>query len=159
MGILFGLTIHTLLDGLALGATMQAEAAHSELALLVGLGIMLAIALHKPLDSLSITTLMMSAGKPASTRWLVNLFYASLCPDRSSMLPAWASGNWTAAGTSSSAAALAFSAGVFLCISLADLLPEMEFHSHHRLRLTAALLLGIALAWAIQFLEPAHLHQ
>jgi zinc and cadmium transporter len=54
--------------------------------------------------------------------------------------------------------ALAFAAGVFLCISLADLLPEVAFHTHDRMRLTVALLIGIALAWAIGFLEPAHVH-
>ena len=157
MGILFGLAIHTLLDGLALGATMQAEAAHSASSL-AGFGIMLAIALHKPLDSLSITTLMMSAGKPASTRWLVNLFYASLCPIGAACF-LMGVGQLDSDGHFVVGCSLAFSAGVFLCIALADLLPEMEFHSHHRLRLTAALLLGIALAWGIQFLEPAHLHQ
>lgn len=54
--------------------------------------------------------------------------------------------------------ALAFSAGVFVCISLGDLLPEMEFHSHNRLRLTAALLVGTAAAYGIRYLEPAHVH-
>ena len=38
------------------------------------------------------------------------------------------------------AAALAFSAGVFLCISLSDLLPEVQFHSHDRLKLSFGLL-------------------
>jgi len=157
IGILFGLTIHTLLDGLALGATMQADASHSNM-VLAGLGIMLAIALHKPLDSLSITTLMMSAGKPASTRWLVNIFYAFLCPIGATCFLLGV-GQIDSNGRFVVGCCLAFSAGVFLCISLADLLPEMAFHSHHRLRLTAALLLGIVLAWVIQFLEPAHLHQ
>ena len=50
------------------------------------------------------------------------------------------------------------SAGVFICISLSDLLPEVQFHSHDRLKLSAALLLGIVTAWAIGFLEPAHTH-
>jgi len=53
---------------------------------------------------------------------------------------------------------LAFSGGAFICISLSDLLPEMEFHSHNRWSLSTALLLGIGLAWAIRYLEPAHLH-
>ena len=44
------------------------------------------------------------------------------------------------------ACALAFSAGTFLCISLSDLLPELQFHSHDRLKLSAALLLGLAVA-------------
>ena len=56
------------------------------------------------------------------------------------------------------AAALAFSAGVFLCISLSDLLPEVQFHSHDRLRLSLALLLGVGLAVGIGWLEPAHTH-
>ncbi|MCA9158272.1 MAG: hypothetical protein KDA72_08095, partial [Planctomycetales bacterium] len=53
---------------------------------------------------------------------------------------------------------LAFSAGVFLCISLSDLLPEMEFHSHSRFQLTAALLLGIMAAVAIGLVEGEHAH-
>ncbi len=44
---------------------------------------------------------------------------------------------------------LAFSAGVFLCISLSDLLPELEFHAHDRVVLSLALIAGIALAYAI----------
>jgi len=54
--------------------------------------------------------------------------------------------------------ALAVSAGVFLCIALGDLLPEMEFHSHNRVQLTAALIAGITLGWGIHLLDPAHTH-
>jgi zinc and cadmium transporter len=54
--------------------------------------------------------------------------------------------------------ALAFAAGVFLCIALADLLPEVAFHTHDRLQLTVSLLLGIALAWSIGLFEPQHSH-
>ena len=43
--------------------------------------------------------------------------------------------------------------------SLADLLPEVTFHSHDRVWLTAALFLGVALAWGIGFLEPMHAHE
>lgn len=53
---------------------------------------------------------------------------------------------------------LGFSAGVFFCIALSDLLPEMEFHSHNRIRLTIALILGIATAVGIGYLEPKHAH-
>ena len=49
---------------------------------------------------------------------------------------------------------MAFSAGVFVCISLSDLLPEIQFHSHDRAKLTVALLSGIALSYAIGLLEP-----
>jgi zinc and cadmium transporter len=43
------------------------------------------------------------------------------------------------------AGALAFSAGTFLCISLSDLLPELQFHAHDRIALSAALLAGFGL--------------
>jgi zinc and cadmium transporter len=51
--------------------------------------------------------------------------------------------------------ALAFCAGTFLCIACADLLPELQFHSHDRLKLSFALLLGIAVAVGIGRLEKS----
>ncbi len=54
--------------------------------------------------------------------------------------------------------ALAFSAGVFLCISLSDLLPEIEFHSHNRIGLTVALVAGVGLSYLISLLEAGHVH-
>ena len=52
---------------------------------------------------------------------------------------------------------LAVSAGFFICISLSDLLPEVSFHQHDRGKLTLSLLLGIALAFAVENL-PGHSH-
>ena len=54
--------------------------------------------------------------------------------------------------------ALAFSAGVFLCISLGDLLPEVHFHSHDRIKLTVVFLVGIGLAYGLRFIEPGMTH-
>jgi zinc and cadmium transporter len=57
------------------------------------------------------------------------------------------------------AKALAFAAGTFLCIALSDLLPELQFHDHDRGKLSAALLLGLGLAWGICQLEgTTHTH-
>jgi len=56
------------------------------------------------------------------------------------------------------AAALAFSAGAFICIALSDLLPEVQFHSHDRVALTLAFLLGIGLAYGMGSVEPAGIH-
>jgi zinc and cadmium transporter len=47
-------------------------------------------------------------------------------------------------------------AGAFLCIAAADLLPEVQFHSHDRILLTVALMIGIALAWALTQLEQTN---
>ena len=60
---------------------------------------------------------------------------------------AFSPGAWTAG-------ALAFSAGTFLCIALSDLLPELQFHSHDRLKLSIALLAGFALMAVTAGLEP-----
>ena len=55
-------------------------------------------------------------------------------------------------------AAVAMAAGVFICIALSDLLPEIEFHSHDRLLLSGLLVLGLLMAWGIGLLEPSHAH-
>ncbi|MBT8148427.1 MAG: ZIP family metal transporter, partial [Gammaproteobacteria bacterium] len=54
--------------------------------------------------------------------------------------------------------ALAFSAGIFLCIALSDLLPEIHFHSHDRVKMTLVLLLGIVLSYALRSIEAVHKH-
>ncbi len=163
IGIFLGLSLHTLLDGVALAANVQADALHHlEHGRLTGfipfgIGTFLGVALHKPLDSLSITSLMAAGGWSGRSMKLVNIGYALMCPIGAFLfffgIQRFAGGQETVV-----AGALAMSAGVFICISLSDLLPEVQFHSHDRLKLSAALLLGIVTAWGIGFLEPAHTH-
>ena len=50
-------------------------------------------------------------------------------------------------------ASLAFAARAFICIALCDLLPEVQFHSHDRLRLTLVFSLGVAISFALGWLE------
>jgi len=157
MGITIGLSLHTLLDGMALAASVNAESARPGLLSLFGFGTFLAILLHKPLDAVSITSLMTAGGWSPQARFRVNLGFAAMCPLGAIL---FCLGVQQLGGLQQVFvdAALAFSAGIFLCIALSDLLPEMEFHAHNRLQLTAALLGGILLAYGITFLEPAHLH-
>lgn len=157
MGITIGLSLHTLLDGMALAASVNAESARPGLLSLFGFGTFLAILLHKPLDAVSITSLMTAGGWSSRARFRVNLGFAAMCPLGAIL---FCLGVQQLDGLQQVLvdAALAFSAGIFLCIALSDLLPEMEFHAHNRLQLTAALLAGILLAYGITFLEPAHLH-
>ncbi|MDA0834220.1 MAG: ZIP family metal transporter [Planctomycetota bacterium] len=158
IGVFTGLAIHTLIDGMALGASMQSEARHAGAGWLIGLGTFLAIVLHKPLDAVSITSLMAAGGWTKSARMSVNLTFALMCPLGAGMFVLGVDQLSTAESVVIGCA-LAFSAGVFLCIALSDLLPEMEFHSHNRLQLSSALLFGLALAYGIHCLEPDHSHQ
>ncbi len=155
VGLALGLGVHTLIDGVALGAVMQGEVGRS--AGLLGVGVFLAILLHKPLDAMSITTIMEAGGWSRRSRSLANLGFALLCP-LGALLFFFGVDLLGDARHHAVAGALAFSAGAFICIALSDLLPEVHFHSHDRGKLTLAFLAGIILAYAIGGLEPAGVH-
>lgn len=154
MGIALGLALHTLVDGVALGAVMQGGSVEAGL---IGLGVFLAILLHKPLDAMSITTIMQAGGWSRGARATTNLLFALMCP-LGALLFYFGVDLLADSQNHVVAAALAFSAGAFICIALSDLLPEVHFHSHDRGKLTLAFLLGIALAYAIGIVEPAGIH-
>jgi len=157
IGIAAGLSLHTLIDGIALGAAVAADTDHAGWSGIAGIGTFLAVALHKPLDALSITTLMTAQGWSARWRLAVNLGYSLMCPLGAALFVLGIS-RFGRDADQVIGAALAFAAGVFICISLADLLPEIEFHSHDRLKLSSSLVLGTLLAYGIGFLEPQHQH-
>lgn len=158
VGLAFGLAVHTIIDGLALGAAVAAEAAHGHGGFaLFGVGTFLAVALHKPLDALSITSLMRGGGWSRRATFVANAAFALMCP-LGAIGFTFGLGQFAEQQEVIVGCALAFSAGVFLCISLADLLPEVTFHSHDRLWLTGALFAGVTVAWGIGFLEPHHVH-
>ncbi|MDA7503565.1 ZIP family metal transporter [Planctomicrobium sp.] len=157
MGVFVGLSLHTMVDGFALGASIQADAMHQNKVLFLGLGTFVAILLHKPLDALSITSLMRASKWSGRSQFLVNGTFALMCP-LGAFLFLTGAGFLEGQQTEIVGSMLAFAAGVFICIALSDLLPEMEFHSHHRVPLSLALLAGIALAWMIRYLEPVNVH-
>jgi zinc and cadmium transporter len=157
VGIALGLALHTLIDGVALGAVMLGEAAQEPVVVLAGFGVFLAILLHKPLDAMSITTIMEAGGWDRGARATTNLLFAFMCP-LGALLFFFGVDLLSPSRDVVVAAALAFSAGAFICIALSDLLPEVHFHSHDRGKLTLAFLLGIVIAYAIGAVEPASLH-
>ncbi|MBX3415175.1 MAG: ZIP family metal transporter [Pirellulales bacterium] len=151
-GVAIGLSLHTLADGVALGAAVTAEYHAGSGFMLAGLGTFLAIVLHKPFDALAIGTLMTSGGWSTTARHAVNAIFALMIPLGALVFFF----GLTTRGDEANVYigyALAFSAGTFLCISASDLLPELQFHRHDRLLLSVALLLGLALAWAIGLVE------
>ena len=151
LGIALGMSLHSLIKGVALGASVHAGSGQSGGGLIAG-GVFLAIFLHKPLDALSITGTMQAAKLDDRVQWKVNLCFALICP-AAALLTFWGVGLLGTGWEAFIGRALAFSAGAFLCIALSDLLPEIHFHSHDRGKLSLAFLLGIALAYAIHALE------
>jgi zinc and cadmium transporter len=142
IGTALGLTLHSLLDGLALAAAVAAGAqGHAKLA---GLGVALVVILHKPFDAMAVSTLMAVSGKSHFSRHVLNGLFALASPIGAALF--YVGANHFAANTPLLGYALAFCAGTFLCIASADLLPELQFHSHDRFKLSAALLAGLAVA-------------
>lgn len=150
-GALFGLGMHSVLAGMALAASVRAESHGDPISSLVGLGTFLVIFLHKPFDSLTIGTLMAVGNRPAFERHVINGLFALAIPVGALLF--YLGLETVEQAASVTRACLAFSAGMFLCISLSDLLPELHFHHHDRFKLSAALLLGLGLAWGIAFFE------
>jgi zinc and cadmium transporter len=150
-GLCFGLAVHTIIDGVALAAAVQTT---SPIGYSIGgMGVFLAILLHKPLDALSITSLMSAKGWSQSRQLVVNLIFCLMCP-LGAILFATTIDQYSAMRDVILGLALAFSAGIFLCISLGDLLPEVHFHSHDRVQLSIMLLLGVLIAFLIELGHP-----
>ncbi len=157
-GVTVGMVVHSLLDGAALTAAIQAQTHLDAHAWLPGVAVFLVIVLHRPFDSMTLLTLMTGTAWSKTTRHLVNAAFALAVP-LGAVLFTFGLQTTDAANAAVIGAALAFSAGLFLCIALADLLPEVQFHQHDKFKLSAAVLLGLALAWAVAHFEHAsHAH-
>jgi zinc and cadmium transporter len=144
-GAFAGLSLHSLADGAALAAATNVDPA-------TGFATFLAIVLHKPLDAAIITTLLVSAGASLRLRTLANFGYALVVPIGAISflvsLSIFGGERDAAVGV-----ALALAGGAFVCIAAADLLPEVQFHTHDKVLLTTVLALGLALAWGMAILE------
>ena len=152
-GATLGLFLHSLLDGVAVAAAVQAEAKEVKHGVLVGLGTFLVVFLHKPFDAMAVGTLMARGNDSKAARHAVNGCLALAVPV--GMLLFFLGFHQTGAGGAFLGAALAFSGGTFLCIAASDLLPELQFHAHDRWKLSFALLAGLALAAMIGHFETS----
>jgi arylsulfatase A-like enzyme/zinc transporter ZupT len=146
MGLAFGLGIYTLINGVSLAASVEADAGKG--AWRLGFATFAAIFLHKPLDAMPISILATGNDTARRLKQFVNGAFAVLCPVGVALFFATLK-QFPNRQSGFVGCGLAFSAGVFLCISLSDLLPELEFHAHDRLALSVALMGGVALAYAI----------
>ena len=131
------------------------DAGHGSWLGLAGLGTFLAVALHKPLDAFAITSVMNKQNWSASAQNAANLAFSLACPIGA--LTFYFGVTTLAEGSALVGWGLAVSAGLFIGIALADLLPEVAVHHHDGGKLTAALLLGVSVAVGIENL-PGHDH-
>jgi len=152
-GAAVGLTLHSIIAGIALAASVESQSHNSghQTTLLAGLGTFIVIFLHKPFDSLTLGTLMAKGQRSIKARHWVNALFALAIPLGVLVFHlGYQSANHENHFVNY---ALAFSAGTFFCIAMSDLLPELQFHHHDRLKLSLALILGLALAWSIAHFE------
>jgi zinc and cadmium transporter len=150
VGTALGLTLHSLLDGLALAAAVAAGAqGHAQLA---GLGVALVVILHKPFDAMAVSTLMHAGGKSKFSRHVLNGLFALASPLGAALFY-FGAGQFADTHGAALGCSLAFCAGSFLCIASSDLLPELQFHSHDRFKLSVMLIAGLCLAILIKQIE------
>ncbi len=154
-GLFAGLVLHTLLDGMALASSVAVDAGHGSWLGLAGLGTFLAVALHKPLDAFAITSVMNKQNWSMPAQNIANVAFSLACPIGA--LTFYLGATALSADSTLLGWGLVVSAGLFIGIALADLLPEVAFHHHDRGKLTAALLLGLGIAVGIENL-PGHSH-
>jgi zinc and cadmium transporter len=149
LGTTVGLTLHSLFDGMALAASVVAGAqGHIAWA---GICVALAVILHKPFDAMAISTLTTINGKSKRFRHITNALFSAATP--AGMCFFYACGaHFVKNEALFLGSTLAFCAGNFLCIAGSDLLPELQFHSHDRWKLSFALMTGVALAVIIGLL-------
>jgi zinc and cadmium transporter len=133
----------------ALGSAVLGQETPKDL----GLAVFLATVLHKPADSLTISTLLIKAGTQRSRTLVVQFCFALLIPIGVLMFHLGQSAIASHVGNAFTGSVLAFSAGTFICIALSDLLPEVQFHSHDRMKLFLAFILGAVLMWGTALIE------
>ncbi|MDE2509278.1 MAG: ZIP family metal transporter [Planctomycetota bacterium] len=144
-----GLSAHSLVGGVALASVCAADRTLGSIAAPAAWGVFVATLLHKPADSLTIVSLMLRAGAPKRRAHLVNLGFALMIPLGAAVFTLGVG----SLGPAAAAGWVAFSAGTFLYIALSDLIPELQFHEHDRLKLSIALTLGLAVMAVAAWIE------
>jgi zinc and cadmium transporter len=140
-----GMSAHTLVDGFALGAASVTP----ELGVLV----FLAILAHKIPNSFSLSAILLSEGYSRAKAVVMNAAFALMVPVGAGLYVLLREAVHVERFT---ALALAASAGTFLHLSLSDILPDLHRSGTARWRLSAALVVGVALMAALTLLRHDH---
>jgi zinc and cadmium transporter len=140
-----GLSVHTLVDGFALGAA--SVEAH------LGLLVFLAILAHKIPNSFSLSAILLSEGYSRGRAVAMNAAFALMVP---AGVGVYVLLRELVHVERFASLALAGSAGTFLHLALSDILPDLHRRGASKWRLSAALVAGLALMFALTLLRHEH---
>ena len=152
ISLFLGLGFHSVVDGIAIGAIFSVNEQTGSIWSFTLLAPLIAMILHRPFDSLSLFSVMKATGWSNRSIYITNIAYGAACPLGTVLFLAGTS--HLAASSPVIGIGLGIAVGVCLCVSLSDILPELRFHSHDRLTLTAALLLGIVSIFILHTVMP-----
>jgi len=137
MGIpaFLGISLHSLLDGIALGAGL----------ILPQLGpvVLLAVIIHKMPDSISISSLLLSAGWQRKQVSVLNILFSLTTPIGAIVAYLF----FRALSPENIAVAIGISAGTFLAIATADILPQVHRIEQRNPMTLVFLVLGLSVSW------------
>lgn len=140
-----GMSAHTLVDGFALGAASTSP----ELGALV----FLAILAHKVPNSFSLSAILLSEGYSRGRAVAMNAAFALMVPVGAGIYVLLQE---TVRVQRFTALALAGSAGTFLHLALSDILPDLHRRGASRWRLSASLIVGVAVMFALTLIRHEH---
>ncbi|HMA82068.1 MAG TPA: ZIP family metal transporter [Candidatus Binatia bacterium] len=138
MGIpaFLGISLHSLLDGLALGAGLMLPQ--------LGPVVLLAVLIHKMPDSISISSILLSAGWDRRRVARLSLLFSLTTP----LGALFAYLFFRALSDQNIAIAIGISAGTFLAIATADILPQVHRIEERNALTLTFLVFGLAVSWA-----------
>ncbi|MGE5216945.1 MAG: ZIP family metal transporter [Chloroflexota bacterium] len=138
MGIpaFLGISLHSLLDGLALGAGLMLPQ--------LGPVVLLAVLIHKMPDSISISSILLSAGWDRHQVARLNLLFSLTTPIGALLAYLF----FRALSDENVAIAIGISAGTFLAIATADILPQVHRIENRNPLTLMFLVFGLAVSWA-----------
>ncbi len=137
-----GLSLHTMVDGFALGAASSQTA--------LGLLVFIAILAHKIPSSFALSSILRAEGYSRGAALAMNGTFALMVPLGAAIYLALSRMVRTGSFT---ALALAASSGTFLHVALSDILPDLHRRGVSRWQLSIALLAGVALMWSLKLVN------
>jgi zinc and cadmium transporter len=134
-----GLSTHTIVDGFALGAASTEKT--------LGFLVFLAILAHKIPSSFSLSAILRAEGYSRRRALAMNAVFAAMVPLGTAIYVGLRD---LVHAPSFTALALAASSGTFLHLAFSDILPDLHRRGGSKLKLSAALLVGVAAMWALR---------